>query len=104
MAVKASSVCAAIMFSWGIASTRKRQPAVLINGLACTRVIWATGMKRDFTTYAGRRTEVINCGGQKFVPRDVERCIEELPEVAEVAVAGVPYIAYWVKSPRHLWY
>jgi long-chain acyl-CoA synthetase len=34
---------------------------------------------------------VINCGGQKFVPQDVERCIETLPQVAEAAVAGVPH-------------
>ena len=39
----------------------------------------------------GRRTEVINCGGQKFAPRDVERCIEALPEVAEAAVAGMAH-------------
>ena len=39
----------------------------------------------------GRQTEVINCGGQKFVPRDVERCIEGLPEVAEAAVAGMAH-------------
>jgi long-chain acyl-CoA synthetase len=39
----------------------------------------------------GRQTEVINCGGQKFVPRDVERCIEALPEVAEAAVAGMTH-------------
>ncbi len=39
----------------------------------------------------GRQTEVINCGGQKFVPRDVERCIETLPEVTEAVVAGMPH-------------
>ena len=39
----------------------------------------------------GRQTEVINCGGQKFVPRDVERCIETLPEVAEAAVTGMSH-------------
>lgn len=39
----------------------------------------------------GRQTEVINCGGQKFVPRDVERCIEVLPEVAEAAVVGMAH-------------
>jgi acyl-CoA synthetase (AMP-forming)/AMP-acid ligase II len=39
----------------------------------------------------GRQTEIIKCGGQKFVPQDVERCIEALPEVAEAAVAGAPH-------------
>jgi long-chain acyl-CoA synthetase len=39
----------------------------------------------------GRQTEVINCGGQKFLPRDVERCIETLPEVAEAAVTGMEH-------------
>lgn len=39
----------------------------------------------------GRQTEVINSGGQKFVPGDVERCIEALPEVAEAAVTGIAH-------------
>ncbi|WP_089717685.1 class I adenylate-forming enzyme family protein [Candidatus Entotheonella palauensis] len=56
----------------------------------------------------GRQTEVINSGGQKFVPRDVERCIEALPEVAEAAVAGMAHRllgevakAFVVLKPEH---
>ena len=46
---------------------------------------------QGFYYLLGRQTDVINCGGQKFVPQDVERCIETLPEVVEAAVTGVPH-------------
>ena len=46
---------------------------------------------QGFYYLCGRQTEVINCGGQKFVPQDVERCIETLPAVAEAAVTGMPH-------------
>ena len=39
----------------------------------------------------GRRDDVINCAGRKFAPLDVENCILQLPEVAEVAVTGAPH-------------
>ena len=39
----------------------------------------------------GRRDDVINCGGRKFAPADVENCILQLPEVAETVVVGVPH-------------
>lgn len=41
--------------------------------------------------FHGRRDDVINCGGLKFAPLDVENCILELPEIAEVAVIGMPH-------------
>jgi acyl-CoA synthetase (AMP-forming)/AMP-acid ligase II len=38
----------------------------------------------------GRQSELINVGGQKVYPGEVESAILELPEVAEVAVLGEP--------------
>lgn len=54
----------------------------------------------------GRRSEVINCGGEKFHPAEVEQVLAELPEVTDVAVIGrahellgeVP-VAYVVAAP-----
>ena len=37
----------------------------------------------------GRKNNLINCGGRKFAPEEVETCILRMPEVAEVAVVGV---------------
>jgi acyl-coenzyme A synthetase/AMP-(fatty) acid ligase len=39
----------------------------------------------------GRRDDVINCGGLKVIPLEVENCILEMLEVAEVAVGGAPH-------------
>jgi long-chain acyl-CoA synthetase len=39
----------------------------------------------------GRMDDVINCGGRKIVPEDVERCILQMLEVKEAAVAGYPH-------------
>lgn len=39
----------------------------------------------------GRMNEVINCGGRKFAPLEVENCILQLPEIAEVAVVGTTH-------------
>lgn len=41
--------------------------------------------------FHGRKADVINCGGRKYAPVEVENCILELKEVAEVAVLGVPH-------------
>lgn len=41
--------------------------------------------------FHGRMNDVINCGGYKFSPLEVENCILKLPEIAEAAVVGVPY-------------
>ncbi|MCB1044822.1 MAG: acyl--CoA ligase, partial [Acidobacteria bacterium] len=41
--------------------------------------------------FHGRKVDVINCGGRKYAPVEVERCILELKEIAEVAVLGVPH-------------
>jgi long-chain acyl-CoA synthetase len=39
----------------------------------------------------GRKNDLINCGGRKFAPVDVESCLLQLPEVLETAVVGVPH-------------
>jgi acyl-CoA synthetase (AMP-forming)/AMP-acid ligase II len=39
----------------------------------------------------GRKNDVISCGGRKFAPHEVENCILQLPEVADVAVVGTPH-------------
>lgn len=41
--------------------------------------------------FHGRKVDVINCGGRKYAPVEVEQCILELKDVAEVAVIGVPH-------------
>jgi long-chain acyl-CoA synthetase len=41
--------------------------------------------------FRGRKDEIINCGGRKFAPLDVENCILELPEIAEITVIGVTH-------------
>jgi acyl-CoA synthetase (AMP-forming)/AMP-acid ligase II len=38
----------------------------------------------------GRIDDVINRGGEKVLPADVESCIAQLPEVAEVTVFAIP--------------
>lgn len=38
--------------------------------------------------FHGRRDDVINCGGRKFSPREVEDCILEIDAVAEAAVVA----------------
>ncbi|MEM7217574.1 MAG: fatty acid--CoA ligase family protein [Pseudomonadota bacterium] len=38
----------------------------------------------------GRESDLINVGGEKVFPAEVERCIESLPEVIECAVSGEP--------------
>lgn len=41
--------------------------------------------------FRGRKDDVINCGGRKYAPTEVQDCILKLPEIADVAVVGVPH-------------
>lgn len=43
-----------------------------------------------FISIVGRRTEVINSGGENVYPMEVERALRILPGVTDVAVVGVP--------------
>jgi acyl-CoA synthetase (AMP-forming)/AMP-acid ligase II len=40
--------------------------------------------------YVGRRKEVINRGGSKIFPKEIEDLLDEHPDVASVAVVGMP--------------
>jgi len=44
----------------------------------------------EYFRILGRRSELINVGGEKVYPGEVESVILEMPEVAEVAVVGEP--------------
>jgi acyl-CoA synthetase (AMP-forming)/AMP-acid ligase II len=39
----------------------------------------------------GRQSEVINCGGRKVMPQEVEECIRQIPEVADVVVVPMAH-------------
>ena len=42
----------------------------------------------DYVRFLGRRSDIINVGGEKVYPAEVENVIQELPAVAEVVVYG----------------
>ena len=42
----------------------------------------------DYVRFLGRRSDIINVGGEKVYPAEVESVIQELPAVAEVVVYG----------------
>ena len=43
-----------------------------------------------YLSFVARKDDVFKCRGEKVSPREVENAIYELPEIAEVAVIGVP--------------
>jgi fatty-acyl-CoA synthase len=45
---------------------------------------------RGYLTYTGRLVEIINRGGEKFAPREIQDALASHPSVAEAAVIGVP--------------
>ena len=42
----------------------------------------------DYFRILGRQSDIINVGGQKVYPAQVESVVQEMPEVAEVSVYG----------------
>ncbi|MFN2398614.1 MAG: fatty acid--CoA ligase family protein [Gemmatimonadaceae bacterium] len=46
----------------------------------------------DYYRILGRVTEIINVGGQKVYPAEVEKVISELPEFTDVSVSGEPHL------------
>ena len=52
----------------------------------------AVDVDGEFLRILGRKSELINVGGEKVYPQEVENCIQELDEVAEVTV-------YKMKNP-----
>ncbi len=45
----------------------------------------------EYFRFLGRDSDIINVGGQKVYPAEVESLIREMPEVADVSVYGVPH-------------
>ena len=45
----------------------------------------------EYVRFSGRDSDIINVGGQKVFPAEVESLIKQLPEVAEVAAFGQPH-------------
>lgn len=45
----------------------------------------------DYVRFLGRDSDMINVGGQKVFPAEVENAIKDLDLVAEVAVRGIPH-------------
>ena len=62
----------------------------------------------DYFRILGRQSDIINVGGQKVYPAQVESVVQEMPEVAEVSVYGernaimgqVPCAAVRLREPR----
>jgi acyl-CoA synthetase (AMP-forming)/AMP-acid ligase II len=46
----------------------------------------------EYLRILGRHSEIINVGGQKVYPAEVEKVIAELPNVIDVAVTGEPHL------------
>ncbi|MGQ0640537.1 MAG: long-chain fatty acid--CoA ligase [Gemmatimonadaceae bacterium] len=46
----------------------------------------------EYLRILGRHSEIINVGGQKVYPAEVEKVIAELPNVIDVAVSGEPHL------------
>ncbi|WP_394729119.1 class I adenylate-forming enzyme family protein [Altererythrobacter sp. GH1-8] len=66
----------------------EEKPSV-INGFICTGD--AVQMDGRWMRILGRRSELINVGGEKVYPQEIEDVIRELPEVREVIVRGDPH-------------
>jgi long-chain acyl-CoA synthetase len=62
----------------------------------------------DYFRILGRQSEIINVGGQKVYPAQVESVVQSMPEVAEVSVYGeknaimgeIPCAAIRLRQPR----
>ena len=62
----------------------------------------------DYFRILGRESDIINVGGQKVYPAQVESVVQEMPEVAEVSVYGeknaimgqIPCAAIRLRQPR----
>jgi acyl-CoA synthetase (AMP-forming)/AMP-acid ligase II len=62
----------------------------------------------EYFRILGRQSDIINVGGQKVYPAQVESVVQEMPEVAEVSVYGeknaimgqIPCAAIRLRQPR----
>ncbi len=57
----------------------------------------------EFVRFLGRDSDVINVGGQKVFPSEVESLILEMPEVAEVAVYGEAHAILGAAVVARIW-
>lgn len=57
----------------------------------------------DYVRFLGRDSDIINVGGQKVFPAEVESLIAEMPEVAEVAVYGEPHAILGAAVVARIW-
>lgn len=57
----------------------------------------------DYVRFLGRDSDIINVGGQKVFPAEVESLISEMPEVAEVAVYGEPHVILGAAVIARIW-
>lgn len=48
-------------------------------------------IKGDYIRIIGRKSDLINVGGQKVFPAEVEECLMRAPNIKNVAVYGVPH-------------
>ena len=44
----------------------------------------------EYIRFSGRDSDIINVGGQKVFPAEVENLVKEIPDVAEVTIFGQP--------------
>jgi long-chain acyl-CoA synthetase len=94
------------MFDAYVAPWRTREEVTRPDGWFSTGDI-ATEDSGGFITIIGRSKTVINVGGMKFFPEEVELVLCSHPEVLEARVVGIPHpifgwvpVAEVVKSPQ----
>lgn len=63
--------------------------AAFVNGYFRTGDL-ATRSPDGYYTLCGRKSDLIISGGFNVYPREIEEFLQEMPEIAEAAVAGVP--------------
>jgi len=81
------------MFDAYIDPWQTREHATFPDGWFCTGDI-ATMDSEGYIFILGRTTTMINVGGMKFFPEEVERCLCSFPGVKEARVIGVPHPAF----------
>ncbi|MFN3912890.1 AMP-binding protein [Hyphomonas sp.] len=57
----------------------------------------------EYVRFLGRDSDMINVGGQKVFPAEVEALISQMPEVAEVAVYGEPHAILGAAVVAKIW-
>ena len=84
-----SRACAATR-SWPAIGTCRRNRRPRCARAGCTQATSARWTTRGFLTLLDRAKDLIISGGSNIYPREVEEVLLEDPDLAEVAVIGVP--------------